>query len=161
MVYSKVTPPPTYPPPPSPKNPQTPPKPPTPHPHCPQRSSLHPKVGGVKEKEEKKKSIWRPTVPPPRTMGKKYLGKLTSMFNFRYLNKILADLIGPPLVNNVNNKQDGIHSQGPMPPMAFSVPKRNKKLLVWRRRRRKRRRRRRGRRKKSVCWPMLYSKGCG
>ena len=25
-------------------------------------------------------------------------------------------------------KQDGIHSQGPTPPMAFSVPMRNKKL---------------------------------
>ena len=30
-----------------------------------------PKVGGVeKEKDKKKKSIWRPTVPPPGTMGK-------------------------------------------------------------------------------------------
>ena len=32
------------------------------------------------------------------------------------------------------HKQDGIHSQGPMPPMAFSVPKRNTQMLeVWRR----------------------------
>ena len=30
-----------------------------------------PKVGGVEKEKEKKKSIWRPTVPPPGTMGKK------------------------------------------------------------------------------------------
>ena len=36
-------------------------------------------------------------------------------------------------------KQDGIHRQGPMPHMALSVPKRNKKLEVGRKRRRRRR----------------------
>ena len=35
------------------------------------------------------------------------------------------------------SKQDGIHCQGPMPPTAFSVPNRNKKLEVPRKRRRR------------------------
>ena len=38
-----------------------------------QRSSLHPKVGGVEEEEEEekeKKSIWKPTVPPLGIVGK-------------------------------------------------------------------------------------------
>ena len=47
-------------------------------------------------------------------------------------------------------QQDGIHYQGPTPPMAFSVPNRNKKLEVGRRRRRWRRRRRIRRRKVSL-----------
>ena len=76
------------------------------------------------------------------------------MYVFLLGTEYVGGGMGPLLsMQSCLNKQDGIHCQGSMPPMAFSVPNRNKKLEVGRKSRRRRR--------KSQSADQRYHKGHG